>query len=57
MYFIDGEPEIMAKRTNAHDFLKRKADAADLNDGEESASRLEKKARLRGQCAAAGSFL
>ena len=46
----------MANRTNVEDPLKRKADTADLNDGEESASRLEKKARLRGECVAAERF-
>ena len=46
----------MANRTNVQDFLKRKADTADLSDGEESASRLEKKARLRGEYVAAESF-
>ena len=51
---IDGQPEMMANGTDIQDSSKRKVDMADMSSGEDSISRLKKKARLRGQCAAPG---
>ena len=46
---MDGESEMMASGTDIRDSSKRKAGTPeDLSGGEDSVTRLKKKARLRG---------